>query len=107
MAERTTIDWDGKSGKTYKYWIYEIGYTFAQEPGNYIFAKETKPHTWSPIYIGQTDDLSERFDYHHKMPCIRRNKATHIHAHKSSTSEAVRQAEETDLIQRWHPVCND
>jgi hypothetical protein len=101
-----TINWPGESGKTYKYWIYEIDTSFDDVPANYVFAKETKPGTFKPVYIGQTSDLSERFDNHHKTPCIRRAAATHIHAHKSSTSEASRKAEENDLIQKWLPSCN-
>lgn len=81
--------------------------TFKKIPANYVFAKETKPRTWEAVYIGQTGDLSERFDRHHKMPCIRRNGATHIHTHESSSDESVRQAEENDLIEYNHPICND
>jgi len=99
--------WKGQSGQTYLYGIHEIDTTHKSVPGNYIFAKETKPRTWEAVYIGQTDDLSERFDNHHKMPCIHRNGATHIHTHESSPDESVRQAEETDLIQYNHPICND
>jgi predicted GIY-YIG superfamily endonuclease len=106
LSERT-IEWDGISGKTYTYWIYETGYIFANQPGNYVFARETESGRFKPIYIGQTDDLSERFDNHHKMSCIRRNGATHICAHKSSENESTRRAEELDLIKRWKPTCND
>jgi predicted GIY-YIG superfamily endonuclease len=107
MAEPIYIDWDGKSGREYRYWIYEIGTTFSKNPGNYIFAKEVKPLEWSPVYIGQTGDLSERLDNHHKMPCIKRRGATHIHIHTGSQDEDTRLAEEKDLALRWHPACND
>jgi len=107
MASRT-ITWEGTSGKTYKYWIYDIGYdNFDAVPANYIFTKETEPQTHRPIYIGETEDISERFDNHHKIDCIKKNGATHIHAHKSSTSKETRCAEESDLIKKWAPVCND
>ena len=107
MAERT-IDWEGISGKKYKYWIYDIGYDkFDPVPANYIFTKEPKPRTHEPIYIGETEDISERFDYHHKIDCIRRNGATHIHAHKSNSDKEIRCLEESDLINKWKPICND
>ncbi len=107
MSERTII-WKGASGKEYKYWIYDIGYDgFDAVPANYIFTKETTPNTHRAIYIGETKDISERFDDHHKMPCITRNGATHIHAHKSSSSKEIRCEEEKDLIDNWNPVCND
>ena len=101
-----TIEWAGKSGRTYKYWIHPIGTNFKAVPGNYIFAKETSPGRHMPIYIGETGDLSERFDNHHKMPCIRRQGATHIHVHTTSGGQAVRQREEADLIAKWRPICN-
>lgn len=102
-----TIIWEGASGTGYKYWIYPFGTTFSAAPGNYIFAKETKPQTYAPIYIGQTGDLSERFDSHHKMSCIKQNGATHIHVHTSSGKEEERLAEETDLLRKWNTPCND
>ena len=106
MVDNHEIIWKGASGTGYKYWIYPINTTFGAGPGNYIFAKETQPNTYAPIYIGQTADLSERFDGHHKMSCIKQKGATHIHVHTSSAKEEERIAEETDLIHKWNPPCN-
>ena len=105
MAE-PDMYWEGASGKKYGYWIYEIGTTFKDTPGNYIYAKETKPRYWRPVYIGQTSSLSDRLADHDKEACAKRNGATHIHAHTSSDSERDRRAEENDLIDKWDPVCN-
>jgi len=44
--------------------------TFNAGPGNYVFAQETQPGRWKPICIGETSNLSERFDSHHKSSCI-------------------------------------
>lgn len=106
MAEENTIIWAGKSGREYKYWINPLSEidTFKAEPGNYIFARSS-PDGWYAVYVGETEDLSERFDGHHKMPCIERS-ATHIHAHTSSRDASVRRAEEADIIARWNPSCN-
>jgi len=76
-----------------------------ESPGNYVFAKETKTESFVPIYIGETGDLSERFNNHHKMPCIRQHGATHIHVHTSSSFVSVRRVEESDLNDKWNPVC--
>ena len=105
MAEET-INWVGKSGKKYRYWIYDIGTPMKQVPGNYVFARRSEPGRLVAVYIGQTGDLSERFEYHHKMPCIRENRASHICTHTSSADEAIRKAEEDDLIKNYDPVCN-
>ena len=102
-----TIEINGRSGKSYKYWIFEIDYKFKpNQPGNYIFARETASRSWKTIYIGETSDLGEGFDNHEKMPCIRENGATHIHAHRNK-KEQKRLAEAADLIEHWHPLCND
>ena len=107
MADTPTIDWPGKSEKTYHYWTYEYPHGLKAEAGNYIFTKESSPGRWTPIYIGQTGNLDERFDDHHKMSCIKLNGATHIHAHLNNRGKTVRVAEEADLIARWNPTCND
>jgi predicted GIY-YIG superfamily endonuclease len=101
------IYWEGQSGKKYGYWIHPIGTSFKDAPGNYIYAKETQPGRWKPLYIGQTSSLKDRLGDHEKESCAKRNGATHIHAHTSSDSEATRKAEESDLISKWKPVCNE
>ena len=106
MAEAQTIMWPGKSGKEYQYWIYPIITEFKDSPGNYIFAKETTPGHWSPLYIGQTKSLKTRLSDHEKEACAKRNGATHIHANASG-GEVGRLAEEKDLITHWKPPCNE
>lgn len=101
-----TINWPGQSGTQYQYWIHPIGTEFVPKPGNYVFAKEVRPHHWVPIYIGQTSNLAERFDNHHQMDAIKREGATHIHVHTSSEKQQVRLDEETDLCRRWKTPCN-
>jgi hypothetical protein len=100
-----SIQWPGKSGAQYQYWIYPLGSTFNSSPGNYIYSKLTGAG-WIPLYMGQTNDLGVRLANHEKDSEARRNGATHIHAHTSG-NEAQRLAEEKDLILRWQPVCND
>jgi len=106
MAEELIIMWPGASGKEYKYWIYPIGTAFKAVPGNYIFAKQTKPNTWTPVYVGETDNLDERLANHEKMPCVKRNGGTHVHAHACSDSVPIRQAEEADIMEKFKPTCN-
>jgi hypothetical protein len=104
----STIYWKGKSGASYKYWILPIGigYQLKPQPGNYIFAKETEPRTWHPIYVGETGDLSRRFGNYHQDDCISRNGATHIHAHVNIGGDQARHDEETDIRHFYNPSCN-
>ena len=105
MAERT-YNWAGQSGKEYAYQVYKVGQRLGRTPGNYMFAREADSG-FLPIYVGQTSDLSERFDGHHKIDCIRANGATHLHAHASSRDEDVRRKEEADIKIAQEPPCND
>jgi hypothetical protein len=107
MADAPLINWPGKSGKQYQYWIHSIGTTFKEVSGNYIYAKETRPGYWTPCYIGQTKNLNDRLSDHKKEVCAKRHGATHIHAHTNAQGEAVRLAEEKDLIINHQPPCNE
>jgi hypothetical protein len=101
------IYWEGKSGQKYGYWIHPVGTEFDDAPGNYVYAEEASPGRWSPRYIGETSSLKNRLADHEKEECATRHGATHVHAHTSSKSESVRKAEESDLIAKWQPVCNE
>ena len=74
MAD-TEISWEGQSGKEYVYWIHRIGTYFSDEPGNYIYAKEVEPDSWTPLYIGQTSSLEERLADDEKEACTQRRNA--------------------------------
>jgi len=110
MADICT--WTGKSGQNYIYYVSALPPNFNEsQPGNYIFAKKNSENRWVPIYIGETSDLGERFEDHHKMSCIKRKGATHIHAHLNHGGEIVRKNEEKDLLalygDAWEPSgCN-
>ena len=106
MGAIAIIKWQGRSGRKYKYWVYKIGTRFKEAPANYIFTRETAELTFAPIYISQTDDLSQQFDGHDKMPLIQQNGATHIHIHGNSRGEVARLEEEADLVSMWNTVCN-
>jgi hypothetical protein len=107
VSERElTIEWPGASGRTYTYWIAPISASFKAQGGNYIFAKQTQPHVWTPVYIGQTGDLNDRLaSTHERMQCILADGATHIHTHLQGNAQP-RIDEETDLIRKWDPPCN-
>ena len=105
MSNRKIL-WTGSSGEKYEYLIYEIDTSFKNKPSNYIFAKETSPKEWLPVYIGETYLLADRLSNHEKLPCVKRNGGTHIHVHISSSDEEIRRSEEVDLIEKWDPPCN-
>ena len=104
MADKCT--WTGQSGVNYTYFIYPNNDKFQSKPGNYIFAYQSSPGLWTAVYIGETSDMSERFNSHHKSGCIQLHGATHIHAHLSADNVNIRRHEENDLIANYFPPCN-
>ncbi len=103
MADKCT--WTGASGKEYLYNIYTMDTDWNDVAGNYIFAKETSPHKWDAVYIGETESFKDRLPNHNELPCVKRNGGTHIHAHTNQDSQA-RLAEEADIIATGRPPCN-
>jgi hypothetical protein len=99
------IYWPGKSGNSYRYFIYNIGTNFKAVSGNYIFVKASSGSR-SAIYIGQTDDLCEDFENHPKMSCIREHGANQIHVRINKEFEDARKKEVADLIDAQNPPCN-
>jgi len=100
-------NWVGESGTQYPYEIHPLDAQFQAVPGNYIYAKQCEDGTWVPVYIAQTRALNQRLEGHVGVEDARRQGATHIHVHFSTTGPAGRCSEEHDLVNHWHPVCND
>jgi hypothetical protein len=106
-ASLTSSSWVGQSGTQYPYKIHPLDAQFQAVPANYIYAKQSEDGTWVPVYIAQTRALTQRLEGHVSVEDARSHGATHIHVHFSTTGQAARCSEEHDLVNQWHPVCND
>src|SRR5204862_34065 len=93
----------GASGRTYQFEVHPWGTPF--NPLGAVYAV-LQSRTDGLIYIGQTGDLSERFDDHHKATCFDRHGKTHIGV-CTEASEQRRLAIESDLIANYKLPCND
>jgi len=100
----------GKSGTEYKFDIYTLDTNFTKTGGIYIFTARTKGtdgnFTHSFIYCGKTDDLSTRFNDHHKQDCIKKNNANCICV-KAISTEKERTDIETDILKGNNFKCNE
>jgi hypothetical protein len=106
MNKSPQIYWKDKSGTSHRFWIYPRATKFNEPcPGIYIYARETSPHKWVPIYIRQTENVNVRLANHKQRECVDQNGATHIHVNIIS-DEKSRFTIEKDLIEQWKPVCN-
>jgi hypothetical protein len=103
----TVNNWVGDSGTQYPYEIHALDAQFRAVPANYIYARQSEDGTWVPIYIAQTRALSQRLEGHVSVEDARGHGATHIHVHLSTAGQATRFSEEHDLVNHWHPECND
>ena len=103
MATATLISLKGASARTYEFEVYPWGTAFNQVGAVYAVLQS---RTDGLIYIGQTGDLTERFDNHHRAACFTRNGKTHIGVHVES-SDLRRRAIEADLIAGYpNTPCN-
>ncbi|MFA7682413.1 MAG: hypothetical protein WCX61_05290 [Candidatus Peribacteraceae bacterium] len=109
-AKIGTVTFTGKSGNTYEFGIYLIDTSFKKNYGAVYFItrrykKTDGGHSHKEIYVGQTSDLSERFDDHHKWDCFVKNGANCACIYGEG-NELVRLRIEQDLIKNYDPPCN-
>jgi hypothetical protein len=100
------IDWRGKSGTVYRYWFSGFADFYKVDAGNYMFVKQLPNGNYLPVYIGQAASLAARLPCHERIADAKKAGATLVMSHTTQGGEAVRLAEEKDLIQQWSPVLN-
>ena len=109
MAKPADITFRGRSGTEYTFGVYLMDTSFNEDGAVYFVTRRyQKPeggYTHDPIYVGQTEDLSTRFDDHHKQSCFDRKNANCVCAYVEN-SESKRFDIEDDLIQNYVPPCN-
>lgn len=107
MAQEGKVTVVGASGRAYEFMVYPWGQEFNPVGGVYLVLKRKLgiQMTYEILYVGQTGNLSERFDDHHKQQCFDRNARTHIGVRGVST-ERDRLAIECDLLGRYKTACN-
>ena len=72
--------WAISPTKELEFCVYDVrDSNWNKVKGLYIFAKVTN-NRWSPLYIGKTEDFSQRMPNHERFDDAIRRGATHIHA---------------------------
>jgi hypothetical protein len=102
------IDWNGTSGKTYRYWFLDdISPAGIQAvAGNYAFVKQLADGKFLPLYFGEAQDLQNRIPNHDRWADAKKAGVTHVMAHTTQGGVEARCAEERDLIQQWNTPLN-
>ena len=103
------LELTGASRRKYAFYVYAVGTEFKPVGGVYAMTRAipntTGGSNHSILYVGQTGDLSERFDNHHKQECFTRRGANR-HCAMVEENEQARLAIEQDLIAAYNPPCN-
>lgn len=108
MAKLGTVTIKGKSGTEYDFTVYPRGQSFNAVAVVYAISKRTVKdgkgsHEW--IYIGETEDVSTRFDNHHKEYCFAEHDADCVSIHRED-SEDERVRIEDDILKGRTWPCN-
>lgn len=105
MAKVESISLKGCSGKSYEFNVYEFGTNFKSLGAVYFISRKQNGIN-NLIYIGITDDLSKRFDDHHKKECFIKYGGNCISIHQEA-SETVRKSIEKDILCFYNFPCNE
>jgi hypothetical protein len=107
MSMQSRVRARGLSGREYSYCPYDRFGDWLDLPANYEFARfNVGTRDWTIFYIGEAANIRDRMLGHERWLEAFNFGATHVLAHVSSSDEAVRRAEERDLIQIYNPVLN-
>jgi hypothetical protein len=106
MVKQASVTLTGVSGRSYNFEVFPWGTQFNRVGAVYTVLRRRPEGNYDILYIGETGDLSERFDDHHKQACFNRNGKTHLGV-RPEPSESGRLAIETDLVRNYKTPCND
>ena len=106
MAKAGTVSFIGKSGIKFVFDYWDFPGVWDNVAGVYIVAiYNLGSNTITPIYVGETDSLKERFMAHHKQACFDKYMAN-ILCWWEERDFASRRTIALDLINSLKPICN-
>ncbi len=110
MDRLATINFTGASGNMYAFDVYPYDTNFKSIPAVYFVIRQYQSdeggHSHDHIYVGETSNLTDRFDNHHKASWFTSNNANAICIYQEIDRQK-RLDIEADLIDNYNPPCND
>lgn len=109
MTQYGKITYQGTSGTDYEFTVYSRDTSFDKIGAVYIITNRHQDlgggHSHTLIYIGQTEDLSKGFDKHPQQGCFALYNYNCILVYRKD-NEKVRMIVESDLLDKYSPLCN-
>ena len=100
----------GKSGKQYGFTVHPFKTRLWPIAAVYVVSRRklTNAGRWSHtlIYIGETENLQKRFEYHHQAKCIEEQAPNRLCIHRDP-NEASRKSKEEDILANYSTKCNE
>ena len=103
-TQANVVLWPTADGQTHEFTVYTLETKWNATGGLYIFAYNDGQY-WKAVYIGKTEDFSQRVPNHPQWPAAERLGATHIHA-RVVAQETSRANLEQRLIAHLRPPLN-
>lgn len=109
MTQYGTLTYQGNSGTDYEFTAYSHDAKFDKIGAVYIITNRHQDisgdHSHTLIYIGQTADLAVGFKKHHRKDCFALHNFNCILVYRKD-NEKVRKYVESDLLDKYSPLCN-
>ncbi len=100
----------GASRTKYDFSVYPDGESVPVGAGIYYVSARTQKegggYFHRHIYIGESENVAERFNGHHKEDCFTQHKANCVSIHPDDDNLS-RLKKESDLIAAYDPPCNE
>lgn len=106
MSTAPTCNWPTSATTSLLFHIYGENKNWLAKAGLYIFSYQDKDGIWRALYVGQTDDFSDRLPTHERLKEAVRLGATHIHT-RVVPLQADRDTLERALIRHLLPPMNE
>lgn len=110
MAKIGTLDFTGISGHVYTFNVYPLNHNMPKKEAVYFVTHRTIKADTSVdhilIYVGETANLAKEFENHSKQSCFDSETANCVCVHWEE-HEDTRVKLKNDLLDQYHPPCND
>jgi len=113
-GKRLTLN--GISGKQYIFDLFsfddfsELKNAFLAKPAVYLFTRRSSTmdgFSHDLVYLGETENLAQRFENHHKEQCIMAHHANCIGLHGVTSDDKERLLIEADILSAYDFPCNE